>query len=144
MLVSQSYSTLCDPVDCSLPDSSIQGIHQQEYWVGWHFLLQGIFPTKGSSSCLPHCRQILYLLSHQENAYLILWSIRKKNNKDYCSKRKKNKFWRSSSISWKRWLLIKLINMKDIVEWRNSVCMSQVFTSASKSFLPPTHPTFPS
>ena len=32
--------------------------------VGWHFLLQGIFPTKGSNSCLPNCRQILCLLSH--------------------------------------------------------------------------------
>ena len=33
--------------------------------VGCHSLLQGIFPTQGSSSRLLHCRQILYLLSHQ-------------------------------------------------------------------------------
>ena len=30
-----------------------------------HFLLQGIFPTQGSNLGLPHCRQILYHLSHQ-------------------------------------------------------------------------------
>ena len=27
-------------------------------------LLQGIFPTQGSNPGLPHCRQILYQLSH--------------------------------------------------------------------------------
>ena len=30
-----------------------------------HFLLQGIFPTQGSNPHLPHCRQMLYRLSHQ-------------------------------------------------------------------------------
>ena len=33
--------------------------------VGCHFLLQGIFPTRGSNPGLPHCRQMLYRLSHQ-------------------------------------------------------------------------------
>ena len=33
--------------------------------VGSHFLLQGIFLTQGSNPDLPHCRQILYWLSHQ-------------------------------------------------------------------------------
>ena len=33
--------------------------------VGCHFLLQGIFPTQGSNPGLLHCRQMLYLLSHQ-------------------------------------------------------------------------------
>ena len=32
--------------------------------VGWHFLLQGIFPTQGSNLGLLHCRQMLYRLSH--------------------------------------------------------------------------------
>ena len=34
--------------------------------VGCHALLQGIFPAQGSNSGLPHCRGILYHLSHQE------------------------------------------------------------------------------
>ena len=32
--VAQLYSTLCDPMDCSLPGSSVHGIFQQEYWTG--------------------------------------------------------------------------------------------------------------
>ena len=35
--------------------------------VGSLFLLQGIFPTQGSNPGLPHCRQILYQLSHKKN-----------------------------------------------------------------------------
>ena len=37
----------------------------QNTGAGSHSLLQGIFPTQGSNSGLPHCRQILYHLSHQ-------------------------------------------------------------------------------
>ena len=33
-------------------------------WVS-HSLLQGILPTRGLDPGLPHCRQILYCLSHQ-------------------------------------------------------------------------------
>ena len=33
--------------------------------VGSRALLQGIFPTQGLNRGLPHCRQILYQLSHQ-------------------------------------------------------------------------------
>ena len=33
--------------------------------VGFHFLLQGTFPTQGSNPGLLHCGQILYHLSHQ-------------------------------------------------------------------------------
>ena len=33
--------------------------------VDCHFLLQGIFPTQGRNLGLPHCRQMLYCLSHQ-------------------------------------------------------------------------------
>ena len=32
--------------------------------VDCHSLLQGIFPTPGSNPGLPHCRQLLYCLSH--------------------------------------------------------------------------------
>ena len=41
------------------------GCSRQEYWMGCHFLLQGIFPTQGLNPGLPHCRQTLYHLSHQ-------------------------------------------------------------------------------
>ena len=65
-LVVQLYLTLCDPVDWS----SVQGDSPgQNTEVGCHALLQGIFPTQGSSPGLPHCRQILYHLSHQGSPY---------------------------------------------------------------------------
>ena len=35
--------------------------------VGSHSLLQGIFLTQGSNPGLPHCREILNHLSHQES-----------------------------------------------------------------------------
>ena len=41
------------------------GFSRQESRVGWHALLQGIFPTQGSNPGLQHCRQILYQLSHK-------------------------------------------------------------------------------
>ena len=37
--------------------------------VGSYSLLQGIFPTRGLNPGLPHCRQILYQLSHQGSIY---------------------------------------------------------------------------
>ena len=38
----------------------------QNTGVGNLSLLQGIFPTQGSSTGLPHCRWILYQLNHRE------------------------------------------------------------------------------
>ena len=38
---------------------------KQEYWSGLPCPLQGIFLTQGLNPGLPHCRWILYLLSHQ-------------------------------------------------------------------------------
>ena len=54
--VAQSCPTLCDPMDCSPPGSSIHGILHKSTGVGCHFLLQGIFPTQGSNPGVPHCR----------------------------------------------------------------------------------------
>ena len=97
-------SNSCDPMDCSLPGSSVNGILQARLleWVaiscsksesescsvmsdslrphglyspqnsqgqntgeGSLSLLQEIFPTQGSNPGLPHCRKILYQLSHK-------------------------------------------------------------------------------
>ena len=62
-LVTQSCPTLCDPIDCSLPGSSVHwGSPGKNPGVGCHALLQGIFPTQGSKPGLLHCRKILYFL----------------------------------------------------------------------------------
>ena len=71
-LITKLYPTLCDPMDCSPPGSSVHGILQARIleWVVISF-------SRGSSqhrdqtwvSCIAgsllHCRQMLYLLSHQ-------------------------------------------------------------------------------
>ena len=41
------------------------GFSRQEYWLGCHFLLQKIILTQGLNPGFPHCRQMLYHLSHQ-------------------------------------------------------------------------------
>ena len=41
--------------------------------VGSLFLLQGIFPTQGSNPSLPHCRRILYQLSHKGSPKTLEW-----------------------------------------------------------------------
>ena len=57
-LVAQLCPTLCDPVDCSLPSSSVYGIFQARMGngVGCHTLLQRIFANQGSNQHLLHLR----------------------------------------------------------------------------------------
>ena len=67
-LVTQSYPTLCDPMDCSPPGSSVHGDSPgKNSGVGCHALLQGIFPTQGSNSGLLDCRWIIYHLNYQQS-----------------------------------------------------------------------------
>ena len=66
VLVAQSCPTLCDHMDCRLPGSSVHEILYVRTLEEVAFpFLQGIFLTQGSNPGLPHCRQILYHLSHQ-------------------------------------------------------------------------------
>ena len=54
-------------MDCSPPGFSVHGILQVRIleWVAISFSRgSSIFPTQGSNPGLPHCRQILYHLSH--------------------------------------------------------------------------------
>ena len=64
--VAQSCQTLAIPSTVAHQAPQSMGFSRQEYWSGLHFLLQGIFPTQGSNPGLPHCRQALYHMSHQE------------------------------------------------------------------------------
>ena len=75
-LVAQSCPTLCDPVDCSPPGSSVLGDSPgKNTGVGCHALLQGIFPTQGSYPGLLHCRRILYCLCHQGRPRILEWVV---------------------------------------------------------------------
>ena len=73
-LVAQSCLTLCNPMDCSLPGSSVHGDSPgQNTAVSCHALLQGIFSTQGLNPGLLHYRQILYHVSHQESPWTLEW-----------------------------------------------------------------------
>ena len=58
--------------------------------VGCHALLQGICPSQGSSPSLPHCRQILYLLSHHGSP----------DKRDSTSFRSTAVFWSLFGVGW--------------------------------------------
>ena len=60
--ITQLCPTLYEPMDYT-----VHGILTPVFWsgVGSCSLLWGIFPTQGSNPSLPHCRRILYQLSHQ-------------------------------------------------------------------------------
>ena len=45
--VAKSYPTHWDPMDCSLPDSSVHGISRQEYWSGLPIHSPGSLPDPG-------------------------------------------------------------------------------------------------
>ena len=71
-LAIRSCSTLCDPVDCSPPISSVHGDSPgKNVGMGCDAILQGIFPTQGSNPGHPHCRQTLYHLSHQRSPRIL-------------------------------------------------------------------------
>ena len=86
--VSQSCPTLCDPMNRSTPGLPVH--HQlPEFTQTWFIesvmpsshlilchpllLLQRIFPTQGSNPGLPHCKQILYQLSHKGSLRMLEW-----------------------------------------------------------------------
>ena len=71
----QSCSTLCDPMDCSLPGSFVHGIFLARIleWIAMPFS-RGFFPTQGLNQSLLHCRQILHWLSHQGSHIYIYMS----------------------------------------------------------------------
>ena len=64
--MAQSRPTLCDPRDCSPWKSSGQNTR-----VGSLSLLQRIFLTQGLKPGFPHCRQILYQLSHKGSPFVL-------------------------------------------------------------------------
>ena len=83
------YTLLCVCVSCSVVSTSLRpkdcsplGLRLLCPWnlpgkntsVSCHSLLQAIFRTQGLNPGLPHCRQILYHLSHQGSPYTLLLS----------------------------------------------------------------------
>ena len=75
-LVAQSCLTLCDPMDCNSPGSSVhEDSPSKNTGVGCSALLQGIFPTQGSNPALLNCRWVLYRLRHQGSPRILKWVV---------------------------------------------------------------------
>ena len=51
----------CDPMDCSLPGSSVYGILQQEYWSGLPFPSPGDLPDPGIKAGSPELQPVSLL-----------------------------------------------------------------------------------
>ena len=69
-LVAQSCPTLCNPVDCSLSDTSVHGDSPgRDTFSRTCFAMSSSRgpPIQGSNPDLPHWRWILYHLNHQES-----------------------------------------------------------------------------
>ena len=65
-LVAPLGLTLCDPMDCTLPGSSVRGDSPgKNTEVGCLTRLHRIFPTQESNWGLLHCRRILFQLDYQ-------------------------------------------------------------------------------
>ena len=139
--VSQSCPTLCDPMNCNMPGSSVHWYSPcKKTRVGCHALLQGILLTQGSKPGLQHCRQILYQLSHQgssdfidqENKSVTVsivspsichevmgledWRNSSRNNEEMEPKQKQVHLW--------MWLVMDLRSdaVKKIILYRNNEC----------------------
>ena len=62
----QSCPTLCDPVQS-------MEFSRPEYWSGYPFPSPGDIPNPGIEPRSPHCRQILYQLSHKGSPRILEW-----------------------------------------------------------------------
>ena len=53
VLIAQSCTTVCNPVDCSPPGCSVNGFSRQEYWHGLPWPSPGDFPNPGIKPVSP-------------------------------------------------------------------------------------------
>ena len=82
LMYNKSKAIIC-PVKVKVPQSCLtlrpHGLYSpwkcpgQNTGVGSLSLLQEIFPTQGSNPGLPHCKWILYQLSHQGSPRIVKW-----------------------------------------------------------------------
>ena len=85
-LVTQSCSTLCDPMDCSLWSSSVHGDSPgKNTGAGCHALLQGILPIQGSNPGLLHSGRFFIVWDTRAFQNGLLLGHKKEWNDDICS-----------------------------------------------------------
>ena len=111
--VTQSCPTLCDPMDCSLSDSSVHGIFQARVleWIAISFS-RGSSRPRNRTLVSPIAGRRFYSLSHQGSPYLGEGGINNKiiatfQPKEYKGQKKANDFN----------LNLEMLNVT--VEWRS-------------------------
>ena len=73
LFIAQPCLTLCNPMDCSPPGSSVHGTLQSKNTaVGCHALFQGIFSTQGSNPHMLYWQANSKPLSHQGSPIVII------------------------------------------------------------------------
>ena len=89
----QSSPTLCDPIDCSPPGSSIHGISQARI-LEWVAKIQWIFPTQGLNLCLLHLLHWRQILRHKCDLHTglvtsttVIWKTKRLLNDGYTGQR---------------------------------------------------------
>ena len=81
MMMFPSIKQLVKVKSCSIMSNSLKPHGPYSQWnspgqntgVGSLSFLQGIFPTQASNPGLPHCRRILYQLSHKGSPRILKW-----------------------------------------------------------------------
>ena len=73
--ITQLCPTLCNPMDCSPPGSSVHGILQARIleWFAIYFVLQAIFPTQGWNRSYSNRRQFFLLSERPEKPSILEW-----------------------------------------------------------------------
>ena len=110
--VAQSCPILCDPMDCSLPGSSIHGVFQARIleWVVISFSSRSSRP-QGSNLGLPHCRQRLYRLSHRPCNLSLKWDFKCIMECDWLGEGRGSSGAQGTKGLWKRcWTLWQLVS----------------------------------
>ena len=100
---------------------------RQEYQSGLPCFLQGIVPTQGLNPGLPHCRWILYCLSHKGSPRILEWiaypfsrgtSQPRTGNKVSCIALA-GSFLRNSAWKYTFWVFLQYRNIS-VIPWTNS------------------------
>ena len=114
-------------MDCSPPGSFVHGIPRQEYWSRLPCFFQGIFPTQGLNSQVPHCRWILYCLSHKGSPRILEWiaypisraTSQPRNQNGVSSTTLASSFLRKSAWKYSFWVFLQYRNIS-VIPWTNS------------------------
>ena len=77
-------------------------------------LLQGIFPTQGSNPGLPHCRWILYQLSHKGSLRTLKWVTYPSSSRSSWPRNRQFKYYLDEQF----------LNVWNLFENKNELCVS--------------------